>query len=78
MTMTALELSFQFPIKREGASPVVGAAASVAAGVSAGAAEREGLRVHVCAWPKIETNRGFQEETNACEGNKSVGVQFFG
>jgi hypothetical protein len=42
MTMTALELSFQFPIKREGASPVVGAAASVAAGVSAGAAESLG------------------------------------
>ena len=34
MTMTALELSFQFPIKRDGASPV---AASVAAGVSAAA-----------------------------------------
>jgi hypothetical protein len=36
MTITAFELSFQFPINRDGASPVVGAA-SVAAGVSAGA-----------------------------------------
>ena len=35
MTITDFELSFQFPIKREGASPVV--AASVAAGVSASA-----------------------------------------
>jgi hypothetical protein len=33
MTITDFELSFQFPIKRDGASPVV--AASVAAGVSA-------------------------------------------
>ena len=35
MTMTAFELSFQFPMKRVGASPVV--AASVAAGVSGAA-----------------------------------------
>ncbi len=38
MTMTDFELSFQFPIKRDGASPVV-LVASVTAGVSSGAAD---------------------------------------
>lgn len=38
MTMTDLELSFQFPIKRDGASPVV-LVASVTAGVSSGVAD---------------------------------------
>ena len=38
MTMTDFELSFQFPMKRDGASPVV-FAGSVTAGVSSGAAE---------------------------------------
>ena len=37
MTMTDFELSFQFPMKRDGASPVV-LVASVTAGVSSGAA----------------------------------------
>jgi hypothetical protein len=38
MTMTDFELSFQFPIKRDGASPVV-LVASVTAGVSSGASD---------------------------------------
>jgi hypothetical protein len=38
MTMTDFELSFQFPMKRDGASPVV-FAGSVTAGVSSGAAD---------------------------------------
>jgi hypothetical protein len=38
MTMTDFELSFQFPMKRDGASPVV-LAGSVVAGVSSGAAD---------------------------------------
>jgi hypothetical protein len=38
MTMTDFELSFQFPMKRDGASPVV-LVASVTAGVSSGAAD---------------------------------------
>ena len=38
MTMTDFELSFQFPMKRDGASPVV-LAGSVTAGVSSGAAD---------------------------------------
>ena len=38
MTMTDFELSFQFPMKRDGASPVV-LAGSVIAGVSSGAAD---------------------------------------
>jgi len=38
MTMTDFELSFQFPMKRDGATPVV-FAGSVTAGVSSGAAE---------------------------------------
>ena len=38
MTMTDFELSFQFPMKRDGASPIV-FAGSVTAGVSSGAAD---------------------------------------
>jgi hypothetical protein len=38
MTMTDFELSFQFPMKRDGASPVV-LAGSVVAGVSSGASD---------------------------------------
>ena len=58
MTMTDFELSFQFPMKRDGASPVVlagsvttgvssGAADSVAAGVSSGAADSVAAGVSV-------------------------------
>jgi len=58
MTMTDFELSFQFPMKRDGASPVVlegsvttgvssGAADSVAAGVSSGAADSVATGVSV-------------------------------
>ena len=58
MTMTDFELSFQFPMKRDGASPVVlagsvttgvssGAADSVTAGVSSGAADSVAAGVSV-------------------------------
>ena len=58
MTMTDFELSFQFPMKRDGASPVVlagsvttgvssGAADSVTAGVSSGAADSVATGVSV-------------------------------
>ena len=58
MTMTDFELSFQFPMKRDGASPVVlagsvttgvssGAADSVAAGVSSGAEDSVAAGVSV-------------------------------
>jgi hypothetical protein len=47
MTITDFELSFQFPMNREGASPVVaaGSAGSVASIVSSGAADASGVSV---------------------------------
>ena len=51
ITITDFELSFQFPIKREGASPVVaaGAADSVASIVSSGAAVASGAALSLTA-----------------------------
>ena len=46
MTMTDFELSFQFPMKRDGASPVV-LAGSVTTGVSSGAADSVAAGVSV-------------------------------
>ena len=46
MTMTDFELSFQFPMKRDGASPVV-LAGSVTTGVSSGAADSVATGVSV-------------------------------
>ena len=58
--MTALELSFQFPIKRDGASPVVAAAAVVVASGVADA-ESDGIADALAAGVAAESSEFFFE-----------------